>query len=330
MESEIHASRFVVGDRPFCVIDADLAGRNREFLNNINPDYFSYIARTHSNNLEGEHSQLTALTLRITYFHALESFLALLGAAIQAPDCVPGWLHKYWPEDLRKLVLAINREQPVRSKLIRPPLTWRSISESINVFKAENEDNRRQLQEGFAKAWKRFASEFLDPNLRDEYNSIKHGFRVSPGGFHLAIALEHEVGVAPPPEEFQSLGGSKFGTSFFRPEPLDEKGIHFRIRRYSRNWDPSNMAHAASLLAISIHNVREWLRLVNGSDPKGVTFRYPKTIEAFDEPWKRSVGTISSNMDVVIEPDKIRPYSKEEILNAYDWGKGPDRSGNSA
>src|SRR5947208_4728517 len=99
----LEASRFLVDERPFCVWEWDLKERNLDFISALKPDYFRFMAETFAKHWQDGPGHEAALSVRTLYGHALEAFIALIGAAVQAPDCVPGWLLKYRQEDLQNV-----------------------------------------------------------------------------------------------------------------------------------------------------------------------------------------------------------------------------------
>lgn len=93
--SETHVIPFMIDTRPLCVWDTEIEAINLRFIRGIDPNYFQYVAESSFAALEGENAKYAALTLRTAYSHALETFFALLCAALQAPDCVVGWILQY-------------------------------------------------------------------------------------------------------------------------------------------------------------------------------------------------------------------------------------------
>lgn len=316
-------SRFAVLDVPYCVWDQELKRRNLEFIGRMDPQYYDYIVDINGEALRGETSQYAATSLRIAYCHGLETLFALLGACIQAPDCVAGWLQKYRTGQLRKLVTAIfNRRNKVRSKLNVQSVTMEELSGSINLFDLADEIEIRKLQGLFSTLWYRFAGDYLNENLIAEYNSLKHGFRVNPGGFNLMVGPESTPGVAAPAERMTSLGSSEFGSSFFLSEGIGvEEGkrntTHFRLKANSLNWDPEGMAAGLRLISISLNNILAFLKLSNGSS-EDVRLRYPCDESYFEIPWSSSQSGRSIGMNPIIREEDIVRFSDEEILNVYE------------
>lgn len=313
-------SKFAVNDKPYCVWEFDLKRKNLDFIEGIHPEYFRFTAENNLGLLESEGRQYAALSLRLTYFHAMESFFALLMAAQQAPDCVIGWLLRYTNKGLRKLVESVNKGIPYYTKFKMPYYTWEDVSKLIHYCVIPQPSFGEEIAKKFADFWLLSAADFLAPRTIDEYNNIKHGFRVKPGGFSLKIGPDNCD-----PSQMIPLCNSEFGTSFFVPHTLIDKSAHFQARRASVNWDPVALAHRISLLAASIYNVIAFLKIVvGGSPPDRTTFKTPSP-EEFEKCWNNSPGVISFNFDLNIKPEHILPYSPDEILGVYRVDPGPNK-----
>ena len=317
---------FLVDETPYCVWEWDLVKRNLEFLEQIDPKYFEYIAQTHFAEIQGEHAQRAAIALRTNYHQALETFFVLLFAAFQAPDCALAYVQKCTAGQLRRMIRKVQkggRDLFKKQKLVY--LTWRTISDTINLFSYKDDKRTKKTKELFATLWGRFGHAYLDDTSSKEYNSIKHGFRIHAGGFTLAVGIEHKYGVPPPKEEMKVIGGSKFGTSFFAAEAIagvTEKKYdrNFRVRRHSINWNPENIFHALQLLAMSIQNVISYLKIVNGVDPKTLPFTRPQSSEYFEEPFKRSVGVLNIAIDHTVSKEVTTLLTRDQILERLKVG----------
>jgi hypothetical protein len=309
-------SKFVVNERPFCVWDWDLRRSNLSFIDNIDPSYFDYLADIHGRAFEVEDQrQAAALALRTAYAHGLETLMATAFAALQAPDCVVGWLHKYATHELITLVRKFENRQRIWSKLIFEPFTWEGFSNATLAIRLEDKDREAQIKQHFGKAWQHFAEDFLHESNYLEYNSVKHGFRLKTGGFNLAVAPVESPDVEVPAERMQSLGGSDFGSSCFIPEWIGDSKVHFRVKAFHCNWQPEKFIHGLRLISITLDNLLSFLRLANGV-PK-VQFHCPQEDSLFEEPWKVHPGVTSVCMDFGITEASIKPFTKEEILDVY-------------
>src|SRR4030042_3720148 len=197
---------FFVGDRPHAAWDPDIQGKNLELLRSFDIRYFEYLADVHWAQMGAEDRQRAATALRITYGLALETFFSLLGAALQAPDCVFGWLYNYKDEDLRLIVQGIKGSKMLQTRF-RGQIQWASLSSAVHRnLVLPDQSKEPEIKAGFASFWASLAADHLDPGLRSEFNSIKHGMRIQPGGFRMAVGLQEHPNVPAPPEPTQGIG----------------------------------------------------------------------------------------------------------------------------
>jgi hypothetical protein len=310
-------SIFAVDDVAYCVWDWDLKTLNLDFIDSIDHKYFEYSASTHVENLEGENKHRAATALRSSYHHALEILFALICAGLQAPDCVIGWIQKYQPSQLRRMVSSISKGNPgFQPKLKIEKITWDSIAFHFIRCSYPDANKTAETKQLFGKLWSLFAIEFIDEYSVWEYNSIKHGFRASPGGFALEVGIEDQYGVPAPPERMELLGSSEFGNSFSRCEHIfsSRNDPHLRVVRSSIAWDPESTAYALILLANSINNVVSFLKIANGVDPTSVPFARPVDADIFDKPWASPPGVRNFSMSHEISEKLIRRYTRKQLM----------------
>jgi hypothetical protein len=322
---------FIVGERPLCVWGLDIKSDALEFLDNLDATYFEYIANSHIQNITEDkpyekESQFAALAIRMAYSQALETLFALLCAAIQAPYCIHAWIDNYQSQELYTLVRKIHNWEPVETMLSVKRVTWQTISETIfESLVLEDKEKETEIKQDFENLWSRFASQFLDNNFSLEYNSIKHGLRVRPGGFYFAIGMEEKAGVAASKEKMQMLGKSDFGSYFLASKRISESNQHIEMRRYHRNWSPEDLFWGLHLISLSITNIKSALRIINGVPASDVKFTWAIDRNSYQEPWNRAtqIGVTSvSGFQIDIKPDFITNFSKEEILARYRAGNG--------
>ena len=316
----VQNSIFVVNEEPYCIWEIDIAERNREFLDGIDVKYFDYLLNVY---LESEDEKRAAIALRATLHHAMETMFSLLGAYIQAPDCAYAWIAKCSNNDLRQLVKKIGSHcNTLFTKLNVGQVSWESISKLVFQCYKPGSDRNTQTTKLFASLWQRLANELIDANHIDEYNSIKHGFRVRSGGFSIAVGLEHEYGMDPPAEEMKMIGSSEHGSSFFKIEPIGVlKGNRsLRSRRISINWKVEKVALLIQLVSMSINNIVSALKIANGATAGTCQFLRPVEDADFDKPWSYSTGVTSCNIDFVINEDDVVPTTRKKLwerLNDY-------------
>jgi hypothetical protein len=305
-------SSFVVDTTPRCMWGVDLREQNQRFLDGIDPKFFNYVADVHTTALEGPERKHAALAIRLAYAQALETLFALLCAAVQAPNCPLGWLLTYTNRDIKSVVRKITEGAPVLSRNVTRPVTWRSLSRDIHAFTHKDRREDERIKDLFADTWEALAADFVDRLAGDEYNSIKHGFRVTPGGSSLIIR-EPAPSTDPPILESHS----EFGTRFFRVEGLSPKGTNFFAPNAMRNWTPVALAVRMELIAVSIINIVSYLQLTYGTSRESVDFRWPVETEALDLAWKADYKVESGQGGYTITARHINPMLESEILASY-------------
>lgn len=308
-------SKFAVKNKAYCLWGHNLRDSNLEFIGGIDSNYFRYVAEVHSANLAGEKRQSAALAIRLNYFHSLESFFSLLMAALQGPDSVAGWLHQYQTKRLHELVIAIGKGAEFKTKFDFPNgFSWLEISKLVHHSVLETEMFNEKNIQSFASIWSKFAKEFTDTQINNEYNSIKHGFRVCPGGMKVSLRVEGKQETNP-----IIIGDSIYGSSFFVPEGLiKDTTTHFRLRKHSVNWDPHSLVKRAEVLADSMNNVISFLKMVNGVPPENTFYSIPDDAEKLEDCWGKESGLIKFSVNAKITKDDITHISDDEIIASYN------------
>lgn len=305
---------FAVNDEPYCLWEVDLLARNRQFLAGLDPEYFSYVLTAH---IEAEDEGRAAIALRLSLHHATEFLFSLLGAYVQAPDCAYAWIAKCSNGELREFAERVERgDASLVAKLSIPSINWKSIAAAVFATYQPGTERQSGTTDCFARLWSRLTGELTNEVQIDEYNAIKHGFRMRPGGFRLAVGLEHTFGVAPPESGMGTLGHSAFGASFFKIEKLGSgKGNpHIRSRQTSVNWSIERVILLHQLVHMSINNVISALKISSEFSPSSCVFLRPENDTDFDKPWSYSTGVTSMNIDHVLEEERVPQVSKAELL----------------
>ena len=217
----------------------------------------------------------------------------------------------------------ISNRAPLYTVLPNKRISWQDASEFIHLWlHLEDHDQEERVKSDFAHLWSRLASDFLDKSLQDEYNSIKHGLRIQPGGFS-AVLMTEPTAEAPPAEgSYQWLAKSDYGSTYYVPErPLGQsQPHHVSLAEYHINWDPHDLAYGLHMISISIQNVVSALKLLNAIEPGQVTFGFPSDQESFKEPWTRRSGlgmTRARGSSVKIPKGLVKPFYPGEIKTAY-------------
>ena len=308
---------FAVDEQPYCLWGIDVQETNLRFLDGIDPDYYRHVAEMYAPALDGEQRKNAAIAIRLAYSQGLETLFALLAAAVQAPQCPVGWLLKYQPRHLRSVVRKLKSGQRLRARL-KQPISWLSLSKEVHRFELADTARSDRLKQLFARAWQRFAYDFLDDEGTQEYNSIKHGFRARSGGFKLSIGLEETPGVPAPPERMSVPEGSEFGTSFPVAEHFGSDRVNFQLAQVSRNWSPDNLLAGLLVLSICIKNVLAFLKIVGGRAGADVKYHYPTEEEIFDMPWEVRMSFMRIKMNALLSATEIDPATGAAVLATYE------------
>ena len=319
----------LTGDRASVFWGHDLAGDNRRFLEALDPGYYWFAAREAADRLSAEPAlehadQLrAAMALRLAFGQGVETLMALLCALAQAPRFPVGWMLRYRNEELREIVEAIDVGRVFPHQLTSDAVSWVLLSAIVHGH-IPGVAERLGLVDKFATFWGRMAHELLSDSHQDEYNALKHGLRVMPGGFSVAFGIEKVPGQRAAPEDMQSLGGSAFGSSFTVPlKIVGAEKHHLRLSHRSRNWSWEVLAIDLQLISQSIGNVVSCLRVIAGAPPGTVRFGWPAERE--DDIFTRYQQFLVSiehfaTTDNVQAAD-IEAVGADEVRRLYDEGR---------
>ena len=97
--------------------------------------------------------------------------MSLLGAAMQAPACVPTWIASCSTGDLRAVVAALNEGTPLLTTSGRRRVTFDELSERIHRHAWTGEMEEPSTASRFGRFWSRLAADFLDDIPTAEYNA---------------------------------------------------------------------------------------------------------------------------------------------------------------
>jgi len=291
-------------------------------LQEYDPLYFEKVSSLlyhyieEAGDFEEQARQYLSFSLRLLLSQATESLLALIAAALQAPDCVYGWLYKYRNSQLREIVEKINNGSPLRNRLSLNPVTWDSITKRMLAVDFKDEEKGKRVCDEFSLFWTRLARDFLSEEYSCVYNSMKHGFRASPGGMYIAIGKEDIPGEAS--KSMHSLGGSKYGATYLYPDPKISRDRTLRLLSKTVNWSPKGIWFQIALIRFSINNVLSFLKVINGVDPETVQFMWPDNLDDFKRDLETSPKALSFTMNQEISSNIIRYFTKEEMLTKFD------------
>ena len=147
-------STFAVDDRPLCVWTGNPDRPDRDFLDALDSEYFAFIGKRLWRLARTRHKGRAALALRASYHHAIETLVALLFAALQAPHCAVGWMHAYRVRDLRSLIRKLDRSERFPSIFSKRRGSWAEASQAIFQFMTlEDSSKRERIVARFGTLW---------------------------------------------------------------------------------------------------------------------------------------------------------------------------------
>ncbi|MGY2895051.1 hypothetical protein [Deinococcus sp. UYEF24] len=250
-------------------IISDPHAKTQRFLASFSSKYFSYLLKLHKDNLDDEDTKYPAATaLRQLYMQVLETTMAFFGAMMQAPDAVPMWIQKYNNSDLRLVVQSIqdgvilpDRTHAINLESLAHQFTsnFRTRGEAVNDLDIES--IKAELKISLPRALSYMMADFLNQDLNDEYNSIKHGLRVSAGSNTLSIR---------PEDSSDSVDlTNAFASSFPVLRELNKADRQFTLVNVTLGFDPVNIIFKTSTcirvlnflrfqLALSVHGELEF------------------------------------------------------------------------
>jgi hypothetical protein len=318
LDARLEKVQFVTNETPHCLWDFDIRESNRTFLNGIDPLYFKHIADTQSELLESDSKQYAALALRSAYTQGLETLFALIGSAIQAPECTVGWMLRYQNHELEKVVEKIQNAEPLLSRFNAEVLTWEALSYLLHPFEVQDSKENTRICNFFARYWKRFATDFLNIEQKDEYNSSKHGLRLTMGGFKFFMSPEITQEAPLNRDEMFCITQSDFGSMFYSDEKLTDRR-NFRILLHSVNWNPNKFSIGLYVIYYSISNVVNFLKSLNGSGKFGIVYLNAESEVRFENLWDSYGSANSLNFNKTLDPNWITPASEVEIRKTYKF-----------
>jgi hypothetical protein len=286
---------FHIDDKIYQIVGFDLEAVQSMTLEGVDPDYFASTAKTLLRWLGREQGrQHAAIQLRLSYLHGLETAMALTFAALQAPGAVPAWLRLYRVSDLDRLTTKVSRGSEIKCGWVQTIASWRGVAElllqsmpPISMTSAGVEVARDQVIDGYADALSNMAREFLSKPTREEYNDLKHGFRISRGGFSFAISSSgtNDDGST---SSADLLAHSEFGSTSATVETIAGQAHLLRYAEQSRNWDPVLIANRLQVVAGWIACVKAALMARVCAGKTQVRWSYFADREAYVTPWLES------------------------------------------
>lgn len=328
---------FCIIEKPFTIWSHDLAVENEDFLVSIDANLYYRMAHNiiggssddkhcHDAVLEEEDVQdrkdVSTLS-RLLWHHGMETLMMLLGAYIQAPSAVHGYLLKSKNDD------AVNIAKLLLSEKV--PKYHRLEGGAFSVFNLLSGIHRHagwqqheEINDRFSNALRSMLNDYAAEKYRWEYNSIKHGLRASHGYFGLAVGIQEAVGVPAPAEDMEIIGSSQDASHFQVARPLEnatrtQSKVNFATERVSVTWSLEKVLMDLQLLSILIHNVASSLRVLGGVSAPKITFNKTANDEEFwDTYFKiRKSPVPTASFSLVIDAHDLALKKEKDVFDSY-------------
>lgn len=312
---------FKINEKPICCWEIDVKKKNIEFLNSIDWEYFLFQTECFEKALETENKNKAALAIRNVYHHSLETLFSILCSTIQAPYCVYTWIFKATTNDIRNVLKKIgNRDNNLYRGFNLNEISWDSFADMI-FFVKDNQnfstENKKELSINFANLWSALANRFLDEYSIKEYNAIKHGLRTNSGGFIMNIGPKGTLNIPERHNEWISLGNSEFGSSFYVIDKIKNDKLkdnpNYQSIKFNLNWNPKLMLSMIKFISISIGNLCNFLKLVNGVETDKTPYYVPENDVLFNECWGFLNNQSNMQLGLDIKQEQIDPFNSSEI-----------------
>ena len=310
---------FVVNDEPYEIVDFDVKNKNRDFIEGIDAEYFSYILKIHSTS-DTDDSNRSYIALRNALHHGMETLFALLGAYLQAHICAYAWIALYKNVELNKLIEKINKNEFVFTRLKINELSWDTLANHIFHCNSSTSNEQKNIAKSFGALWGKLANEYLDANNKNEYNAFKHGFRAQSGSFSLFCGIQEFEGI--PSNDMKHVGTSEYGSSIFKLELVNSiKGNRlYKSKVVSSGHSKEKILILLQLVYLSIKNIKLSFKIINGIDIKNEAFIIPKDISIFEQPWNYICSINNLVTDTVIDNQNELFFDKRQLqkkINEY-------------
>lgn len=298
---------FKINEKPFAVwgdID-DLKKESLNYIENVETDLFRYQMEFHLAELRKNPENMNAaISIRQTYFHALETFLSLLSSALQATEYPLGWILKYSNQDLRSFINKINNNEKIFNFHKLNQIDWVTIGHLIHRMSYHSEDDMTRINR-MLDYWKKWGFFHVNENSILEYNSLKHGYRTKFGSTKLTIG-NHEI------------EPGKYGLNYSIAKSFNnnkELKLNFYTDFASSNWNPFRNSIEILLISCSIVNVKAFLLPYLAQKELSINYEIPKN-EWFEELEKeKRPALINLNLTKAIKKIDTSELKTREELN---------------
>ena len=169
----------------------------------------------------------------------------------------------------------------------------------------------------FEIALPNLADDYLEDGTRSEYNAVKHGLRLMPGGNQLTIHPVGADGNPDPNAEPIVIGSGEAGAAVFDVVQDAKRKWHLRVSMRMKNWDISQTLKRLQIAGAWMACVKDSLRIsLYDTDPPP-RWDWSRVLADCEVAWKPTTRIRNASLnfgDFAIPAD----VSKEWVLASYD------------
>jgi hypothetical protein len=300
MNLDSHSLIFV-GDKPFRIWTGGASFRDEDFIRGFDHNYHLNWAKSLESALDTDNSKVASLAIRTIHGLATEALFALIFSVLQAPENPAAWFLLYRLEDLENLISKVNSGEEFESRVDLGIITWRELGRVLMPFDESDVPGAEAAVARFVEVWERLAQDFLNPQAKEEFRSLKHGFRLQPASPVLLIGGRH-------------IQAAEHGSWFPMPNKYQREVI---LNVGFRSWSAKSLLAEIEVISASFFNLLSLLKQVHGVE-KFLTFEVPddSVFEASKPPSSQALSSLSFN-NHWSDVSKIQLLDKAEALEAY-------------
>ena len=287
-------SPFRVIDKPYVLWSYEPSSENMEFLESIDYEFYERTVKTAFCDKDGgpsfepdttEARKDVSSHARLIWNHGLETLVSLLGAYVQAPHAVHGYVLKCQNEDCRRIAqFLLSGNIPSSHCLRRSDFDFPAFVRGIHARTPWINDE--QCMTNLSRALRDLLAAYDRDDHRGEYNSIKHGLRASHGRSAIAIGIQEAEGIPAPPEAMEMLSDCRDGSHFLAIRTFDkltkqERRQQFSLQQCSVGWSLEKTLLDIQLISCLIGNIVGALKVAAGAPAGTVQFFRPEVDEAW-------------------------------------------------
>lgn len=285
-----------VNQRPYRIWSGASPFRTEDFLHRLDPLHHVHLGRLLERGLDGEAPDPATLGIRTVHGLATEAFFALLFALLQAPDAPAAWFLLYKPGDIEDLTRRFEAGERLPSRIDLEINSWQSLAQVLTPI-----DDEEAVQR-IGTFWARLAADHRNDQTKQEFNSLKHGFRARAGSPYLAIGGH-------------LLSGAEHGSSF---PVINRRKSGVVLNLGSRSWSARCLLAELELISASMINLLSLFKQLHGLE-EHLELEIPEQplFEAAEPPKTQVLSSLALNTDW--PPDvRLEPLDKEKALASYE------------